>query len=80
VKQILNIFGVVKGRRGSRRFRGFLLVTWFSRVDAFPDAEFSEIRQADLKFSHGLRSRDEVLGLARDSLLLNLAHCRGLWW
>jgi hypothetical protein len=28
-----------------------------------------------LEFSHGLGSGDEVLGLARDSLLLDFTHC-----
>lgn len=76
MKQVLNIFCVVEGRRCSRRFRGFLLVSWFSRVDSFPDAEFSEIGEADLELSHGLGPGDEVLGLTRDTFLLDFAHFR----
>ena len=74
MQQVLNIFRIVKSRRRGRRFRGLLLVSWFSWVDSFPDAEFSKIWKADLEFSNSLCSCDEVFGLARDSLLLDSCH------
>ena len=47
-----------------RRLAGLLDISRFSWVDAFEDAEPSEIRQGDLKFAYCLRSGDVVLRLA----------------
>ena len=33
MEEILDILGVVEGGGGSRRLRGFLLVTWLSWID-----------------------------------------------
>src|ERR1700712_1586399 len=74
MEEVLNIFRIVKCGRCTRGLGGLLFVSWFSRIDTFPDAEFSEIGQADLEFSNGLSSRNKVLGLASYSFLLDLSH------
>jgi hypothetical protein len=55
MKQVLNIFGIIKGGRGAGRLRSLLLVARFAGIYSFPNAEFSEIRKTDLEFSYGLR-------------------------
>jgi hypothetical protein len=78
MKEILNIFCVVECGGLVGGFRSFLLISWFSRINAFPYAEFSEIWETDLEFSNSLSSGDEVLGLASYSLLLDLCHFGGM--
>ena len=82
MEEILNIFRVVECRGSIGGLRGLLLVSWFSRIDSLPYAEFSEIGEGYLQFPDGLSSGDEVLGLARYSFLLNSGHDWQLdrWW
>lgn len=77
MQQVLDVFCVVEGCRGVGRLGGLFLAAWFARVDSFPDAEFAEVGERDLQFSHGLGSGDEVLGLTGGSFLLNSTHCCG---
>lgn len=72
VEQVLDVLGVVKGGGCVRGARGLLLVARLAGVDSFPDAEFAEIWETDLKLSDCLRSGDEVLGLARGACLVML--------
>ena len=74
MKKILDILGVVERCRCRGGFGSFLLVSWLSWIDTLPNAELSEVGECDLKFSNGLSSGDEVLGLAGDSLLLDFGH------
>lgn len=74
----MNIFRIVKGGGGAGILCSLFLVSWFSRIYSFPDTEFSEIWEGDLKFPNSLGSGDEVLGLARDTLLLDFPHSFGV--
>ena len=74
MEEVLNVFRVVEGRRGSCGLGCFLLVPWLSRVDSFPYAELSKVGEADLQFAHGLCPGDEIFRLTRDPFLLDSCH------
>ena len=65
MKQILDVLGVVEGRRSSGSFGCFLLVARFAGVNALVDAQPSEIWKGNLKFADSLCTGDEILRLAR---------------
>ncbi len=74
MEKILNIFGVVKSCGSARRLRSLLLVAWFARIYAFPYAQFSKIRKADLELPYSLSSGYEVLCLTSGTFDILLVH------
>lgn len=74
VQQILDILGVVEGGGSSRALVDFLAVVGLAREDTLPDAQLSEVGQADLQLLDGLVSGDVVLGRTSLALLLYPTH------
>lgn len=74
MQQILDVLCIIESSRMARVFGGLLSISWLSRIDTLPYAEFSEFRKRNLKFSYSLTSGDEVFGLAGYSLLLDFTH------
>ena len=65
MEQVLDVFGVVEGRRGRGGSGHALLGARLAGVDAFEDAQAAEVGERDLEFADGLRAGDVVFGCAR---------------
>lgn len=68
MQKVLDVFGVVEGRRGSRCLGCFLLVARLAGVYAFVDTQAAKIWERYLEFADRLGAGYEVFCLARRAL------------
>ncbi len=71
MEQILDVLGVVEGRRVGRGLGDLLAIGRLSRVDPTEDQKLAKIGQTDLELLDSLTSCDEVFGLAGLSFFLS---------